>query len=299
MPSLFEETLLIGSYEGIFFPIVEAATEGGHDNVKHKAYKRRGADCEPTGLKEYSGTLKLALVNGLQTWEQLFPDIYHDLLNKIESTPIGRLQHPTKGAFTALVETWSEQLSGKGPHNGVMLDLHWVEHNGEATVLPLLDGQSATSNTTNAATIQATEADVAVATASGSSPYQGMSATVNVQLTYLDAQTRSYTEVVQAIGAILVLVEANLALPALAVASAHPAVVALERLRATTYRLRDKYLGTNSQPRTYVVPRTAPLWMIAHEVYGDSSKAQLLATVNSMIDPTEIPAGRQLLIPMV
>jgi prophage DNA circulation protein len=297
---LFEQTLLIGSYEGVFFPVIGADTTGGHTIIRHKAYKRRGADCEPTGQDEYSGTLQIALINGLRSWDNtLFPDVYNDLIKKFESTPIGNLSHPTKGTFTAGIEKWREHLTGKAPRNGVILDVPWVEHNGLAAVLPGLDGQSAPTNTTNAATIQATQADAAMAAVSPAVPFQSVSATIDAQLTFLDAQTRSYTEILGAISSMLVLVEANLALPGLGLVTAYPAVVALESLRATVYALRDRYLGTQAQPRIYTVPHTSPLWSIAFELYGDSSKAQLLATVNSLIDPLFVPAGRKLLVPPV
>lgn len=297
--SLFEDTLVIGSYEGVFFPVIDADTKGGNSGVKHRAYKRRGADCEPTGLTEYDGTMQIALVNGLQSWEQLFPDVYYDLLNRFESTPIGRLQHPTKGAFTAFIENWHEKFSGKGPHNGVILDVNWTEHNGEATVLALADGQSNATNTSHAATIQAGAADAAMASVDTRGAYQPVSIVIDVQITFLDEQIRTYAEITQSVRAMLVPIEFNLALSAFSVASAHSVIVALESLRASVYALRDRYLGDRSRPRTYVVPRDQPLWLIAHEIYGDAGKAQLLATVNSIIDPTLVPAGRRLQAPMV
>ena len=300
MEDLFSRTLLIGSYEGIFFPVIEAQTRGGHSGVEHKAYKRRGADCEPTGLEPYAGTLKVALINGLKSWDStLFPDVYGDLLDKFQTTPIGSLSHPTKGTFTAFIKSWDEHLTGKAPRNGVMLDVAFTEHNGEATILPGLGGQSTPTNTSHDTTIQAQQAETDMAAVTPSVSFLPVASVVDVQLTFLDAAARSYSEVLSSVDEMLAPVNANLALPGFAVPAAHDAVASLEALRATIYSLKDRYLGTSARPRYYVVPHTAPLWQIAFDVYKDASKSRLLGTVNNILDPVAVAAGSRLLVPPV
>lgn len=296
MADLFSRVLLDASFEGLTFPVSECSTDGGHDAVEHVAYRRRGADIEPTGLKAYRGTLTVPLLNGLGTYgNDLFPGRWRDLTQKFETTPIGTLYHPTRGSFTALIQSWPEKAS-PSVRNGVTLEVHWVEHNGESLIL-LSSADAAAANAPANAQRQAAEADTATAAVTPAGTFVPLEARFADALAYLDLATRSYAQVTATVADLVSLVNGNLALPALAPASAHAAVIALEALRATTYRLVDHYLGTAARPRSYTVPRTMALWQVAQEVYGDASRVGLLAAANAVPDPLFVPAGRVLTVP--
>lgn len=298
MADLFGTTLLEAAYEGVVFPVADASTEGGHDAVEHVAYRRRGADIEPTGMKPYRGTLSVPLVNGLQGYGTLFPDRYFDLLSKFEGTPLGQLSHPTKGTFRALIASWPEKAL-PGVRNGVMLEVHWVEHRGETAVLLADDAGATPRDTPTAATQQAAAADAAMAAVSPAVSYTALTGTFATWLAYLDSALRTVAEVDGAVAALLAPINANLALAGFATANAHYAVAALEGLRATVYQLQLRYLGTAARPRLYTVPTAQPIWQLAQTLYGDASKAALLMNVNNLIDPSFVPAGRVLVVPVV
>jgi hypothetical protein len=79
---------------------------------------------------------------------------------------------------------------------------------------------------------------------------------------------------------------ANQALPALLAVSGAAALLAQERLRAALYVARAALLPGLADVRTYVVPRTAPLWQIAVDVYGNAALTSLLFAANAVRDPS-------------
>jgi prophage DNA circulation protein len=295
MTSFFRETLSEASYEGIIFPVSAAKTEGGHGAVEHRAYRRRGADVEPTGLEPYRGTLTIPMVRGLTRYPDLFPGGYFDLISKFEGTPIGMLTHPTKGTFPALIKAWPETLTAEN-QSGVTLEVSWVEHSGQAAVLLAPDGL-APSDTPTEAQRKADTADEAMLDADADETFTELAPIYEEQLAFLELETRAAGEIAASINVMLSAVARNILLPAFEAVDAYPAYAALVALRATTYKLRDRYLGTRSRARRWTVPSTMSLWQAAHMAYGDARHADLLAASNSLPDPMYVQAGTVLTIP--
>jgi prophage DNA circulation protein len=295
MTDILATVLQEGAYEGVIFPVDTAQTDGGNDAVRHKAYGRRGADIEPTGQKEYEGTLTIPLINDLHGYGgNLFTGTYFDLLSKFETKPIGQLSHPSKGTFTALIESWSEELA-PDRRNGVVLHVKWVEHNAQAGIL-LSDQGSTPADAPTAATANATAADANMAAASQSGGYTLMSPIITTQLAFLESAPRTVNEISAAFAAMLSPIATNLALLVFSPAAAHPAVASLEALRATVLLLRDRYLNGFARFRSYVVPTTTSVWQIAITVYGDASKSSLITAANAINDPLYVRAGTVLTI---
>lgn len=300
-PTLLATTLLEAAFEGVSFPVTACHTRGGHGSAKHRAYRRRGVDNEPTGQEPYSGTLSVPLLAGLAPYgDALFPGTYFDLVNKLESNPLGLLTHPTKGVLTAMMDSWDEIASSETT-NGVTLEIAWTEHNGSAGLL-LANTGAAPTNPAASAQAQASSADAAMESVAPTPPrlppvYIPVTPVFAAQLAFLDAQARTPGEIASAVGLMLAPVVANLALAVFAPATAHAAVVALEALRASTYAVRGQYLGATGAVRTYTNPRAQPLWQIARELYGDAAQASALLAANTLSDPLFVAPGRVLIVP--
>ena len=102
------------SYRGILFPVESADVDGGTDFVEHTAYRRRGADMEPAGLKAYKGSLTIPLLNTgplVQRYGTLWPDLRADLVQMFSDNPIGTLIHPTWGSLEVAILSWSTKDS--------------------------------------------------------------------------------------------------------------------------------------------------------------------------------------------
>ena len=293
MPDLFGTVLVEASYEGVEFPVVESDTEGGHDAVEHTAYRRRGADIEPTGQQAYGGTLQVPLLNDIGLGE-LFPGRYYDLLRVFEDRPIGELRHPTKGALTVCIRGWKERLSPE-VRNGVFLDVTWREHNATAGLLLADTGSQGDAPATVEA--RAAEADAEMAAADPTGSYTLTTPVVAAQLALLEgATTPTYAATVAALRTMRDVAVTNMALAAFATVSGYYAVRALADLRAAISALRSRYLPDTSRIRSYVVPVTMADWQVAQACYGAARYAPLVRQANALVDYAAIPAGTRLVI---
>jgi prophage DNA circulation protein len=286
------------SYEGIAFPTGDCTVQGGHAGAEHTVYRRRGADIESTGQEPYRGRMTLLMVNDLVGFGTLYPGRWQELRRKFETTPIGELRHPTLGTLRAFIKTWDEKDDPEF-RSGVIVEVEWVEHLASATQLLADDpGQSTPTDAPSTVQSLATTADAAMATAAPAGGFTPTEPVVTEQLDAIESgDAAGFAGITRALDAMLDPVVANLGLAVFAAPTAHPAVVALEDLRAAVGRLRATYLPARAQPRAYVLPSTMALWEVALAVYGDATRAPLLQANNSVADPTRIAAGRCLLVP--
>lgn len=281
-------------YNGIRFPVERAEWQGGNDLVEHTAYRRPGADVEPTGRKAYRGSFVIPLINTpalVARYGQLFPGKRFDLVTAFEDRPIATLWHPTLGQLTAAIGDVSETASADD-RGGVRLTVQWVEH--DASVALALGPDSPTPDAAQQGVSQlAEDADVANRDIAG---YQAVRQTISAGLAYLDAAPRTFTQTQGAMRRMLAPVAANLLLPALSTASAHAAYVASAQLVAGIYALRNQLLPSPQRTRYYTTPAPMALWQVSLAVYGSTEWVTLLRSANAITNPLLVPAGRLLTV---
>lgn len=283
------------SYDGLAFPVERADFTGGNDLAEHLAYRRPGADIEPTGRKPYRGSFTVPLINTpalVARYGELFPGLQFDLLDRFAARPIATLVHPTLGSLTAAIGEVS-QSADASDRGGVRLTVQWVEHDASVSVLVGTDAAGTPTNASQSTSQLAASADKANAATPG---YQVTKPTVDAQLTFLSAAPRTFTQTADALRQMLAPVSANLALPVLAPASAHAAYIALVALRSGIYALRDQLIPSAQRQSFYTVPRPMADWEVALAVYGDATLNTLIRSANAVADPSLIPAGRRLVI---
>lgn len=299
MSDLFDRILQVAAFEDVEFPVSEASTEGGQDLVEHRVYRRPGADLEPTGQQPYKGKLTCPLINGLPGFpNDLFPNRYYDLLTKFETSRIGTLRHPTKGTFRAMIKSWGERLNSD-VRNGVELEVEWVEHNNEAGKLldDSLDASSPSDAPTTTEQLAAT-ADTAMAAADSTNTWKATSPTISTHISKIESgETSGFSGINNAINQMVAAIDANLVLSVFGDANAHEAVVALENLKASVYRLKNKYLPERARPSTITLTTTMSVFQVAQLVYQDVNKTNLIHENNSITNALFIPAGTKLIIP--
>lgn len=283
------------TFAGVRFPVERLEWNGGNDLVEHTAYRRPGADVEPTGRKATRGSMTIPFINTpllVARYGELFPGLRYDLLQAIEQTPIATLMHPTLGQMTAAIGDVSETASADD-RGGVRMTVNFVEHNASVALLVGTEEGSVPTDTTQSVSESARAADAAN---SGIVGYQATRTTIDAKLAYLDAAPRSYTQTTAALREMLAPVTANLALPALSPASANAAYVASLTLRSRLYSLRDQLIPNAQAQRIYTTPRVMADWEVALAVYGDASLGALVRGANSITNPNAIGAGRALVI---
>jgi len=287
--------LVEASYDGIGFPVTSAPVEGGHDSVEHRAYLRRGSVIEPTGLKAYRGTLVIPLVNtdGLvRRYGTLFPDLLERLRLKFQDRPIGRLVHPLLGPLEAHVASWPVELTAED-RGGARMTLSWVEN-----VASVADANFAPDQGDSVEQVQrrADTADAAVAVVAPGTPSLRESVDAATELAATDGS--SHEEVRAAFAELDDAITATLALDELreATASSIAALTAVERLRDSSFTLREQYLR-RSEAREYIVPVSGmSVADLALEVYGSLDGIAKLVAANALVS-TEIRPGRRLVLP--
>lgn len=283
------------SYDGLIFPVERADWTGGNDLVEHVAYRRPGADIEPTGRKAYRGSLTIPLINTpalVARYGELFPGLRFDLLTRFADRPIATLVHPTLGQITAAIGEVSE-VAEATDRSGVRLTVQWIEHDASVALLVGEDDTALPTNASQNVERLAGDADKANAATAG---YQATKATVASQVAFLDAAPRSFTQVNDALRQMFAPINANLALPSLAPASAHAARGAVLALQAGVFRLRAQIIPSPAQQRTYTTPAPMALWEVSRAVYGRADLGALVASANVISNPLVIPAGRTLTI---
>lgn len=283
------------SYEGVRFPVESAETQGGNDFAQHIAYRRRGADMEFTGLRAYSGSLTVLLMDTPALVSRYGPalTLRYDLQEKFETVPIGTLTHPTFGTFRAAITDWSEPLDAQ-VRSGTRWTVKWTEHNGEAGSLLTPDSPAAAPTAPDVAA----RADAADAAGSGVAGYRPAAPTVRAGLDELSGNAVAYTKAAMVVNAMLGAVAANLALPAMGRVGSYAALTSSLALRESVVALRGQYLPS-ATARYFTVPAGMALHDVARLVYGDPSRAPLLYGANSVADPLALAAGRVLVVPPV
>ena len=278
------------SYRGILFPVESADVDGGTDFVEHVAYRRRGADMEPAGLKAYKGTLTIPLINTgplVQRYGTLWPDLRADLVQMFSDHPIGTLIHPTWGSLEVAILSWSTKDAPE-VRNGQRLTVQWQEHNASLAALIALDGAVTTDPTTTVQSL-ATTADTLSA---GKAGYVPLAPVFSATMTALEApEVLAYSEVLAAFSLLFGAISYALTLSSMTGLDAAAAYAALLTLRVATQGYYARFAPGISGVRYFVVPADMGVCEIAASVYGDISKTSLLYAANSFTDPLLVPAG--------
>ena len=278
------------SYRGILFPVESADVDGGTDFVEHVAYRRRGADMEPAGLKAYKGSLTIPLINTgplVQRYGTLWPDLRADLVQMFSDHPIGTLIHPTWGSLEVAILSWSTKDAPE-VRNGQRLTVQWQEHNASLAALIALDGAVTTDPTTTVQSL-ATTADTLSA---GKAGYVPLAPVFSATMTALEApEVLAYSEVLAAFSLLFGAISYALTLSSMTGLDAAAAYAALLTLRVATQGYYARFAPGISGVRYFVVPADMGVCEIAASVYGDISKTSLLYAANSFTDPLIVPAG--------
>ena len=288
------DALSEATYEGVLFPISDAPCDGGNDFAEHTAYRRPGADMEPTGWRAWSGSFTVPCVNtsGLTSrYGKMWPEKLSELLGLFKDKPRGALSHPLLGNLTVAITDVS-QSGGSDVRNGVTLTLKWKEHNGSLALLVGSDGAVTNDPTTTLGT-KAADADEAGAGLTG---YVDVADTIDEQATLLESAPRAYSEVLGAFRIMDAAVSANLSLASVQAIDGYDANLALLALRSAVQSYRARFLPNDAGLRYYVAPTTMSAAQVAIVAYGDVSQVSLVYAANTLLDPLVIAAGTVLTI---
>lgn len=284
--------LLRAGYAGMEFPVTEAPFTVGHDLVEHAADQVPGVDLEPTGRAAFRGSFTIPFLTTVAGYGELYPGGWRRFLALLQLTPKGEITHPVLGRFRAGVKHLKAPFTAK-VRNGVIVELEWIEDRASLRTSVLVPTLTATPAD---AAADADAADAALVSAGAAPQVAGPVRAAAVTL----ASSQSYPTTAATFAALDTQIAVALASPGLArptaatALSAHAAVVALERLRATCLCWCE--LALPARARTLVTARPMAVWELALEVYGDVGRAADLRATNSLVGNV-VPTGTRLVLP--
>jgi prophage DNA circulation protein len=312
-PRSFAANILRASFQGIEFPVEEADSGTSHDGVGHKAYRVDGADFEPTGLNEESGTLTVPLFNGVDGMQDLWPNTWKRLLQAIRLNPIGTLVHPTRGSMTVFLSQAHEKFVAQ-EQDGVRLHLQWAQHNGNSTDQNTDPVQSPATQSAAACNLAAERFDAEVIALGNTLAAERLNAdtptlgnpllTALLVASFIAEQFVLLDSAVQTAGSIkasFALMEERLAeiraYPELRAAFGFGAFSALSTLGCTLLSTLNVYLPGLTTATSVTLSVTQTVWEVAESAYGTCEGVSDILDANTILDPLAIPPGTVLTIP--
>jgi prophage DNA circulation protein len=288
--SLLQRHLAQAAYEGVTFPVESSSLQGGHDSVKHTAWRVRGADVEHTGQRPYTGKLRIPFVEGLAGWADLFPGRFAELVGAFERSPQGTLVHPTRGTISVQIDDWSEDLEVR-MSNGCILEMSFTELRGEAELL-FHAGEAAAPEQVAIEKADKADREIAEAQPDPAKRPTPVAPAVKETIAFLTSNPRSYVETRTRMDALLDLVGIVLRAPLLLSIEMFGAREALLLLRAALFQLNSSLLGS-AQTRQVRLPVAMSVSQAAAlpEAFGDARRANEILQSNAIADPLRIPAG--------
>ncbi|MFA9269428.1 MAG: DNA circularization N-terminal domain-containing protein [Baekduiaceae bacterium] len=281
------------AYEGVPFPALETTLAAGHDSAKHAGYRQRGADVETTGAKAKVIKVKVPLYNGLRWPEPLFPQTYERLVRALDTIPEGQLTHPTRGVLTVHVDEWTESFEGR-TKDGCTLEITFTEQRGLATLLDF----NVTASPADVAIAEAGAVEAAAAELGLIDRFLGFVDDVTALMDELAAADAAMTSAILTADALVRRCEEDIADPAFATSQYFPLRSALgATTAAVAARVAER---SGDRPGTFRLPVAMSIAEVAAHpsVYGDASRMGELLEVNMLLDPSEIPAGTTILVPV-
>lgn len=293
--TVFEVLLARAAYEGLRFPVEASSLDGGHDSVKHKSRRKRGADVDWTGQREYAGTLRIPLYHDLVDFPRAYPDLYREIVALFERRPQGVLVHPTRGEIRVQIDSWKESLDSKTT-NGFVMEVAFTEIDASAQFGPPDGGLVQVDPGQRALDLAAQVDDhVVQAVPVATDRPAPVAPVIAEKITYLEEEDRGYADLAAAIDTMVGVVVDTRDAFVLQSINGHDARTTCASLLAAVFEYRAKYLG-GAEPREIVVPDAMSLSEVAAlpYTYGDANKGPLLLAANVVVDPLRVPAGTRL-----
>lgn len=295
MPVDLIDYLSAAGYESERWPVVQCVTHWGHDSAEHTRLGGQGADIQPTGEKPVKVQMRIAFLSGLAdngVWPRdLWPGGFERTVDLLRTRPQGTLAHPTRGPMVVQVGDVEEPIDAR-VRNGVYLTVNFTQHLEDQGLNLQRPSVSADAPT-------AAESEAAAADAVRPAGTPEITSTVTAALAAIESGSGTFGAVMTGVESIAAAVRSRQLLPAVVASAGYEYRAALERLLAAAYRLREFY-GTTLKPWEFTVYETMSLSRIAAlpQVYGDPSKASVLAAANRVPNPMFVPAGTVLLVPL-
>lgn len=294
--ALWSDILQVGKFDGVVFDFVRAVVDGGNTLDQQQFPNKAGTFVQGRARNGRKFTILGVFI------EDDYPDTMNSLLDAIENGGVPKeFVDPVFGSFQAACESFQLTHDADEAADSATIQISFVEHTDGAT------GPLAVTNTTparaNATRSCVTDVLVALsafqeATDVQNNPYVlqvtgAMNAASSVADTFeADEDDLSALDVQKQANATLAVIEAAVEAGAdYSTSEAYDLGVAVLALSTAVSAMAQDLIEAKPPLQVYVVVADTNLLAFAHDLYGDSSRAEEILALNSFPDPSLIPAG--------
>lgn len=294
--ALWEDILQVGKFDGVVFDFVRATREGGNTLDQQEFPNKPGVFVQGRATKGERFTVMGIFI------EDDYPDTMNALIAALQNGGVPKeFVDPVFGSIQAACDSWQVTHDAEDAADSATIQITFVQHTDGST------GPRAVTNTTparaNAVRSGATDVLVALsafqeATEVQNNPYVlqvtgAVNAANGIADTFeADADDLSALDIQKQANAALATIE--LAVEAGAdydTAEAYDLGAAVLAMSTAVSGMAQDLIEAKPPLQIYVVVADTNLLAFAHDLYGDSSRADELLALNSFPDPSLIPAG--------
>jgi hypothetical protein len=149
-------------FDDTAFPGLSFKEAGSHDLAMHKYPNLDVYRLENTGRNSSVFTIRGIFTNNIypsanETWVSgnLFPNTFNHVLTSLYDTtkPIKTMVHPYLGSKSVMVQNWTYDFIGKGPRDGVFMDITFIETLAATALSSTISPPNPSANLSNSASI--------------------------------------------------------------------------------------------------------------------------------------------------
>jgi prophage DNA circulation protein len=294
--ALWSDILQVGKFDHVVFDFVRSTLEGGNTLDQQIFPNMAGTTVQGRGRNGRRFSVLGIFI------EDDYPDTMNALIAKLENGGVPKeFVDPVFGSMLAACDTFSVAHDAEEAADSATIQINFIEHAASA------QGPLAITNTTpaRANAVRAAITDVLVALSAFEEATEVQNNPYALEVTGAINAANGIADELEATGDDLtapdIQTQANVALSTCdaAVATgadydspeAYDLGQALLAMAAAVQGLAQDLIEAKPPLQVYVVPADTNLLAFAHDLYGDSSRADEVLGLNSIPDPSLIPAG--------
>jgi prophage DNA circulation protein len=293
------DILQVGSFDGVTFDFVSARDEGGNTLDAQAFPNKNGAFIQGRARNGRRFSVLAIFI------EDDYPDTMNQLIAKLENGGAPkRFVHPVRGEFMAACEHFTVTHDAEDAADSATVQIDFVEHTDDT------QGPKAVTGTTpaRANAIRSAVTDVLVALSAFQEATEVQNNAYVLQVTAAANAASDIADSFESTGdelsALDIQKQANATLSIIdtAVATgsdydsteAYDLGAAVLAMSSTVSTMAQDLIEAKPPLQVFTVRADTNLLQFVHDLYGDSDRADEVLALNSIPDPSLIPAGTKL-----
>jgi prophage DNA circulation protein len=292
----WEDILQVGSFGGVTFDFVRATLEGGNTLDQQMFPNRAG-----TFVKGRARNGRRFQIMGIFI-EDDYPDTMNQLIAKLENggTPL-EFVDPVFGSFQAACDHFIVNHDVEDAADSATIEVTFIEHtDGNVGTVGVKNTTPARANAVRSSVTEVLSALLAFQEAievQNNTYVLQVEAAMNAATSIAD----SFEATADDLSALDIQKQGNATLATIEEAvvtgsdydstEAYDLGAAVLAMAASVAGLTQDLIDAKPPLQVYIIPADTNLLAFAHDLYGDSSRADEILALNSIPDPSLIPAG--------